>query len=137
MTIGSSPGSDSTCQHGRIETTRIDQWLWAVRLHKTRSAATAACRGGRVRINGTTAKASSPVRPGDRVETRVADRARIVEVVRLISKRVAAPVAAECLIDHSPPPPPTELSVPTLSREPGSGRPTKRDRRNLDKLRRQ
>ncbi|MGH9098165.1 MAG: RNA-binding S4 domain-containing protein [Acidimicrobiales bacterium] len=110
--------------------------MWAVRLHKTRSAATAACRGGRVRINGTTAKASSPVRPGDRVETRVGDRARIVEVVRLITKRVGAPVAVECLIDHSPPPP-AENAVHPVSREPGSGRPTKRDRRNLDKLRRQ
>jgi ribosome-associated heat shock protein Hsp15 len=136
VTIPGSPGSDSACQHGRIETTRIDQWLWAVRLHKTRSAATAACRGGRVRINGATAKASSPVRPGDRVETRVADRARIVEVVRLIAKRVGAPVAAECLIDHTPPPPPTETTSPAVTRQPGSGRPTKRDRRNLDKLRR-
>ena len=127
--------SDLTCQHGRIETTRIDQWLWAVRLQKTRSAATAACRGGRVRINGVTAKASSPVHTGDRVETRVADRSRVVEVVRLISKRVGAPVAAECLIDHTPPPPP-ESSVAAVARAPGSGRPTKRDRRNLDKLRR-
>jgi len=126
-----------TCQHGRIETTRIDQWLWAVRLHKTRSAATAACRSGRVRINGVTAKASSPVRAGDRVETRVAGRPRIVEVVRLISRRVSAAVAAECLIDHSPPPPPRESAIPAVSREPGSGRPTKRDRRNLDRLRRQ
>jgi ribosome-associated heat shock protein Hsp15 len=108
-----------------------------VRLHKTRSAATAACRGGRVRVNGTTAKASSPVRPGDRVETRVGDRARIVEVVTLITKRVGAPVAAECLIDHSPPPTLAENAVPASSRVPGSGRPTKRDRRNLDKLRRQ
>jgi ribosome-associated heat shock protein Hsp15 len=134
LTIRGSPGSDSACQHGRIETTRIDQWLWAVRLHKTRSAATAACRGGRVRINGTTAKASSPVRPGDRVETRVADRDRIVEVIRSITKRVGAPVAAECLIDRTPPP--IETAARALSREPGSGRPTKRDRRNLDKLRR-
>ena len=75
------------------------------------------------------------MRPGDRVETRVADRARIVEVVRLITKRVGAPVAAECLIDHSPPPA-SESAAPALIREPGSGRPTKRDRRNLDKLRR-
>jgi ribosome-associated heat shock protein Hsp15 len=71
------------------------------------------------------------------VEIRAGDRSRIVEVVRLISKRVGAPVAAECLVDHTPPPPPREFAVPTLSREPGSGRPTKRDRRNLDKLRRQ
>jgi ribosome-associated heat shock protein Hsp15 len=70
------------------------------------------------------------------VETRVADRARIVEVVRLISKRVGAPVAAECLIDHTPPPPPIETTAPAVTRQPGSGRPTKRDRRNLDKLRR-
>ena len=83
-----------------------------------------------------TAKAASPVRAGDRVETRVADRSRIVEVVRLVSKRVSAPVAADCLIDHSPPPPPRESAVPAVSREPGSGRPTKRDRRNLDRLRR-
>jgi ribosome-associated heat shock protein Hsp15 len=131
------PRPDASCQHDRIETTRIDQWLWAVRLHKTRSAATAACRVGRVRVNGVTAKAASPVHPGDRVEIRAADRSRIVEVVKLISKRVGAPVAAECLIDHTPPPPPRESVVPVLSREPGSGRPTKRDRRNLDKLRRQ
>jgi ribosome-associated heat shock protein Hsp15 len=70
------------------------------------------------------------------VETRVGSRIRVVEVVRLISKRVGAAVAADCLIDHSPPPPPRESVVPNLSREPGSGRPTKRDRRNLDKLRR-
>jgi ribosome-associated heat shock protein Hsp15 len=130
------PAPGATCHHGLIETTRIDQWLWAVRLHKTRSAAMAACRAGHVRINGATAKPSSPVRTGDSVETRVGSRPRIVEVVRLISKRVGAPVAAECLIDHSPPPPPRESIVPSLSREPGSGRPTKRDRRNLDKLRR-
>jgi ribosome-associated heat shock protein Hsp15 len=135
--IRGSPPSGSACQHGPIETTRIDQWLWAIRLHKTRSAATVACRSGRVRINGVTAKASSPVHIGDRVETRVADRSRILEVVRLISKRVGAPVAAECVIDHSPPPPPSQSAIPALSREPGSGRPTKRDRRNLDKLRRQ
>lgn len=70
------------------------------------------------------------------METRVGDRARIVEVVRLINKRVGAPVAAECLIDHSPPPPPKESAVPGMFRDPGAGRPTKKDRRNLDKLRR-
>lgn len=70
------------------------------------------------------------------METRVGDRDRKVEVVRLISKRVGAPVAAECLIDHSPPPPPKESVVPGGFREPGAGRPTKRDRRHLDKLRR-
>jgi ribosome-associated heat shock protein Hsp15 len=55
--------------------------------------------------------------------------------VRLVDKRVGAPVAAECLVDHSPPPPPKEEYVPPLfAREPGAGRPTKRDRRVLDRL---
>ena len=127
----------ATWHHGLIEATRIDQWLWAVRLHKTRSAATVACRAGHVRVNGSAAKASTPVRVGDRVEAHVADRLRIVEVIRIINKRVGAPMAAECLVDHTPPPPPRELAAIRVFREPGSGRPTKRDRRNLDKLRQQ
>lgn len=60
----------------------------------------------------------------------------MLEVVRLIGKRVAAPIAAECVVDHSPAPPPREQYVPPLfTRPPGSGRPTKKDRRSLDKLR--
>ena len=114
---------------------RVDQWLWAVRIFKTRSAATDACRNGRVSINGVTAKAATAVRIGDRIEARVDERERIVEVVRIIAKRVGPPVAAECLVDHSPPPPPREELVPVFRRDPGAGRPTKRDRRRLDQLR--
>jgi ribosome-associated heat shock protein Hsp15 len=116
-------------------TTRVDQWLWAVRVFKTRSLATAACRGGHVRINGTAAKPARPVRLGDRVEVRAGDRDRVLEVVRLIDRRVSAPIAAECIIDHSPPPPPREYVAPLFRRDPGSGRPTKRDRRRIDRLR--
>jgi ribosome-associated heat shock protein Hsp15 len=118
-----------------IETTRIDQWLWAVRLFKTRSLAMAACKGGHVRINGNSAKPANAVRPGDRVEVRAADRDRVVEVVRLVDKRVSAPIAAECLIDHSPPAPPREYVAPMFRRDRGAGRPTKKDRRSLDRLR--
>ena len=117
------------------ETGRVDSWIWSVRLVKTRSAASGACRAGHVRVNGTRVKPAHPVRAGDEVRVRQEDRDRIVEVVRVISKRVSAPVAAECYADHSPPPPPRDRSVPMASRDRGAGRPTKRDRRILDQLR--
>ena len=94
----------------------MDQWLWAVRLFKTRSLATAACRGGHVKVNGKAAKPATPVHVGDRVTAHVAERDRVVEVVQLIHKRVAAPVAAECLVDHSPPAPPREYVEPLFPR---------------------
>jgi len=118
-----------------LATTRVDRWLWAVRLCRTRGDATDACRGGHVRVNGVAAKAASPVRVGDRVVARVGGRERVVEVVRIIEKRVGAAIAADCLVDHSPPPPPKE-AVPVFDRDRGAGRPTKRDRRDLDRLRR-
>ncbi|CAN5710451.1 MAG: RNA-binding S4 domain-containing protein [Ilumatobacteraceae bacterium] len=122
-------------QTSHIEATRVDLWLWAVRLFKTRSLATAACKGGHVRINGRPAKPSTPVRVGDRVAAHVYDRERELEVVRLIDTRISAPLAAECVVDHSPPPPPREYVAPLFRRDPGTGRPTKKDRRRLDRLR--
>ncbi|MFY9263846.1 MAG: S4 domain-containing protein [Solirubrobacterales bacterium] len=119
-----------------METTRIDRWLVAVRLFKTRTAAAAACAGGKVRINGSSIKASSRVNVGDRIEARIAKRERIVEVLKIIDKRVAAPITAECYVDHSPPVERTAHEIATAVRERGTGRPTKRDRRKLDDLRR-
>jgi ribosome-associated heat shock protein Hsp15 len=113
----------------------VDVWLWAVRLYKSRSAATAACRGGGVRVNGASAKASTQVKVGDRVRAFV-ERERILEVVVVINKRVGAAVAAKCLIDHSPPAPVVRRQRPMFIRERGTGRPTKRDRRALDRVRR-
>jgi ribosome-associated heat shock protein Hsp15 len=124
-----------SCHACRIDETRIDRWLWAVRLSKTRSEATDACRGGHVRVNGKPAKPAAPVRVGDRVEARVQGRERILEVVRIIDKRVGAPIAAECLVDHSPPVVRDEAATPLFERDRGAGRPTKRDRRDLDRLR--
>lgn len=115
--------------------TRVDSWIWAIRLTKTRSAAGAACRGGHVRVNGATAKPAQPVVIGDEVRVRLNGRERIVEVTKEISKRVSAPLAAECYIDRSPPPPPREIMAAIPRRDPGAGRPTKRDRRELDRLR--
>jgi ribosome-associated heat shock protein Hsp15 len=118
-----------------VDETRVDKWLWAVRLFKTRSLATDACRGGHVRVNGTPAKPATVVRAGDRVEARANGRDRVLEVVRVIDKRVGAPVAAECVVDHSPPEPRREEVAGTWERDRGAGRPTKRDRRRLDRLR--
>jgi ribosome-associated heat shock protein Hsp15 len=119
-----------------VESTRVDRWLWAVRLYKTRSLATDACRGGHVKVNGATAKPATTLKVGDRVEARVHDRDRILEVVDIIDKRASATVAATCVIDHSPPPPPREERLaPLFHRDSGAGRPTKRERRALDRFR--
>lgn len=107
-----------------------------MRLYKTRSEATEACRGGHVRVNTQTAKAAATVKAGDIVSARAGGRNRVLEVVRVIDKRVGAPIAAECYVDHSPPPPPRDETAPLLFRDPSTGRPTKRDRRQIDRLRR-
>jgi ribosome-associated heat shock protein Hsp15 len=115
---------------------RIDQWLHAVRITKTRSDAAVACRGGHVKINGTPAKPSSPVKVGDHVEARINQRERTVDVTKVITKRVGAVIAAECFDDHSPPPPERDPFQPMFAvRDRGAGRPTKRDRRQLDRVR--
>ncbi len=113
----------------------MDRWLWAVRVTPTRVASTELCRGGHVKVNGSSAKPSSMVHPGDRVTARVGQRDRILEVVRIIEKRASAVVAAACVIDHSPPPPPRVGRAAVLVRDPSTGRPTKKDRREIDRLR--
>lgn len=118
-----------------MASTRVDSWIWAIRLTKTRSAAGAACRAGHVRVNDVTAKPAQHVAVGDRVMVRLNGQERIVEVTKLISKRVSAPLAAECFIDHSPPPPPREILASIPRRDRGAGRPTKRERRDLDRFR--
>lgn len=118
-----------------METSRVDRWLWAVRVFKTRSQATEACRAGHVEINGAKAKPAGTVKVGDTVRARVGSVERVVEVVRLLETRVGAPVAAECLVDHSPPPPPRDPLLEIGRRDRGAGRPSKRDRRQLDRTR--
>ena len=115
--------------------TRIDRWLCAVRLVKTRPLATRLCDAGHVRVNGSPAKPSTKVRAGDRVEALIAERERVVEVVRPIESRVGAPVAVTCYVDHSPAPIVTEIR-PGIMAVRGEGRPSKRLRRELERLRR-
>ncbi len=117
-----------------MEGVRIDRWLWAIRLFKTRAESTNACRAGHVRLNGRAAKPASPVDVGDRVEAHVHGRDRVVEVTRTINNRVGAAIAVECYVDHSPPAPPREERF-GAARDPGAGRPTKRERRQLDRWR--
>jgi len=76
-------------------TVRVDVWMWSVRLFRTRTASTAACTNGSVRINDVVVKASRKVEPGDRVVVKAGGRLRVVEVVETPSKRVGASVAAE------------------------------------------
>lgn len=85
-------------------------------------------------VNGGVAKAATTVKVGDRIEARIAQRQRDVVVARVINKRVGAPLAADCLVDHSPVVD-RKLSPPVFERERGAGRPTKRDRRQIDRLR--
>ncbi|MGV9770022.1 RNA-binding S4 domain-containing protein [Microbacterium sp. NPDC003461] len=117
------------------ESVRLDVWLWAVRVYKTRSLATTAVRGGHVRVNGDPVKASYAVKIGDEVRVRIAGFDRVLGVRELLLKRVGAPVAAKAYEDRTPPPPPREFVAPIVTRDRGAGRPTKRERRAIDQLR--
>jgi ribosome-associated heat shock protein Hsp15 len=132
------PGRHAGCDDLAMDParTRVDKWLWAVRLYPTRTAATTAIDGGHVKVNGARAKPATPVQAGDRVSATIGDHERVLEVARLIEKRVGAPVAVTCYVDHSPPPPPREEYVrPLFVRDRSTGRPTKRERRQLDRFR--
>ncbi|MFD6390583.1 RNA-binding S4 domain-containing protein [Nocardia sp. NPDC055029] len=124
----------SPAEQRSITQARVDSWIWAVRLFKTRSAAAEACRGGHVRVNGVTVKPAHQLKLGDEVRIRHAGIERIVVVERIIHKRVGPPIAAQCMIDRSPPPPPKEVLASIPQRERGAGRPTKRERRETDRL---
>ena len=117
------------------ESARVDAWLWAVRVTKTRSAATAATRAGHVRVNGERAKAAQQVKPGDEVRVRVNGFDRILIVNQTIVKRVSPALAAVAYLDTTPALPEAEKLFFAPRRERGAGRPTKRERRELEQLR--
>ncbi len=117
---------------------RIDKWLWAVRLYKTRALAAEACRAGHVRLNEHPAKPAREIRIGETLSVRREDLTRTVRVTGLIEDRVGAARVPEFLEDLTPP---EELARARERaeaigprREPGTGRPTKRERRLLDIL---
>jgi len=115
---------------------RVDKWLWAARVFKTRSQASVACDGGKVDVNDEAAKPARRVRPGDLVKiTLPRGRRRILKVARLDDRRGSAEVAKALFEDLTPPEPPRARQAPPPRREPGTGRPTKRERRDIERLR--
>ena len=125
------PGAPTAPQ----ESVRLDRWLWAARCFRTRSAASAACSAGHVKIDGLTVKASRAIRPGVTIHVRTPGGLRILEVVALAQRRGPASVARTLYVDHSPPPEPADPAPAAPRRPRGAGRPSKRDRRRLRRLR--
>lgn len=126
-----------------LQKIRIDKWLWAVRVFKTRTLATTACSAGKVKINGKSVKASRQLTVGETVNVNKGQLTIIYKVERLIAKRLSASLVADCFVDQSPPPPPRPtfgkkdaafFDFPVAYRKRGEGRPTKKDRRTIDKL---
>jgi ribosome-associated heat shock protein Hsp15 len=114
---------------------RIDKWLWAARAFKTRSLAAGACDGGKVDVNGEAARPAKPLRGGERVEITVPNGRRILKVVALSDRRGPASEAQKLYEDLTPPAPPRIRQAKPPYRDPGAGRPTKRERRDIDRLR--
>ncbi|MGE0640421.1 MAG: RNA-binding S4 domain-containing protein [Thermoanaerobaculia bacterium] len=117
---------------------RIDKWLFVARIYKTRTLAQEACERSRVRVNGTAVKPHRQLALGDRIEAEVAaDWTRVVVVRELAERTVAKADAPRLYEDLSPPKPQPDplarlLRRPPVQRESGAGRPTKRDRRQID-----
>ena len=116
-----------------MDQVRIDRWLAAARIFKSRTQAADACSGGHVKLAGKNVKAHQSLRVGDALEVRRGPRLFVLEVQALATKRLPAPAARELYLDHSPPPP--EREAKPVRRDPGAGRPTKRARRLLGQLR--
>ena len=117
---------------------RIDKWLWCIRAFRTRSKSTTACKASHVRINSQIIKPASPVRVGDEVTVEYPHLKRTLKVEALLPKRVGAPLAIKHYTDETPESEYEKLKNRTLAqsiieRDKGTGRPTKRDRRELAK----
>ena len=117
---------------------RIDKWLWAVRIFKTRSIAADACKMGRVSLNGSQVKASHTVKVGDVVQVRKPPITYSFKVLQAIEKRVGAKLVSQMLENVTAPDQLELLEMSKISgfvnRAKGMGRPTKKDRRELDEF---
>jgi ribosome-associated heat shock protein Hsp15 len=115
---------------------RIDKWLWAVRLFKTRSLATEACRSGKISVAGNTVKASREVKTGDIVEISKPPVRHRIRVLALLHNRVGAKFVAQYMEDLTPPEELEKAELLKASRQfirpRGLGRPSKKERRDLD-----
>lgn len=121
-----------------MENVRLDKWLWAMRVYKTRSEALEACRGSAVRLNDNPAKPAAKVRIGDTVTARTKEMRRTLKVLDLSEKRLGAARVPEFMEDITPA---EDLELARekranarLFKHEGGGRPTKKDRRNIERL---
>lgn len=117
---------------------RIDKWMWAVRIFKTRTIAAEACKKGRVNINGALAKAARTVKPGDIIQVRKPPVTYSFKVLQPIEKRVGAKLVADVMENVTTPEQYELLEMNRISgfinRAKGTGRPTKKDRRSLEEF---
>ena len=114
---------------------RLDKWLWAARFFKSRTQAAAACDGGKVDVNEQAAKPARAVRPGDLLHITQRQTRRIVRILALAERRGSGATASLLYEDLTPPPPPrAERTGPPMYRPPGAGRPTKRERRLMERI---
>jgi ribosome-associated heat shock protein Hsp15 len=119
-----------------FDSIRVDRWLWAARVFKTRSQASVACDGGKVDVNDEAAKPARRVRAGDLIEVSLPrGRRRILRVAGVADRRGSAEVAKALFEDLTPPEPPRPRQAPPPWRLAGTGRPTKRERRDIERLR--
>ncbi len=121
-----------------MDSVRIDKWLWAVRVFKTRSLASAACKGGKVKIDGQNAKASREIHEGEEIHVSLTSYSRTLRVKALLNNRVGAKLVPDYMEDLTPQ---EELDKQKLNREinaeyrdRGEGRPTKKERRIIERL---
>lgn len=121
-----------------MDSIRIDKWLWAVRIYKTRTQAGEACKGGKVKIDGQNAKASREVKVGDIIEIQQKGILRKVQIVKAVKNRVAAKLVPELMKDLTSAEEYEKLEMLNQlnqeKRDRGIGRPTKKDRRTISKL---
>ena len=121
-----------------MEEVRIDKYLWAIRVYKTRTDATDACKGGKVRVNGADIKPSKAVKVGDVIVARKGAVAYTYKVIQLVDKRQGAKLVPNYAENLTPPEELAKLRAPVetffLKRDRGAGRPTKKDRRQMEDL---
>ena len=115
---------------------RIDKYLWAVRLYKTRSLASEECKKGKVTINGMNVKPSREIKEGETIQLRKPPITRSYKIIALTENRMAAKMVPEFMVETTPA---SELEILMVqksmsidNRERGTGRPTKKDRRDMD-----
>lgn len=117
---------------------RIDKYLWAIRVFKTRSKAAEACKKGRVQMNDADVKPAKEVAPGDEVVIRIKNMLKTIRVVKVIEQRVSASIAAGCFEDLTPQEEYDKLKkmneLNSEWRDRGAGRPTKKERRQIEWL---